>query len=158
MTARMQMRSLVPARMNEHIVRACNDNSSACVASFLVCASHVPDVDRTTTVRRDSNFQKRKTQKPHWRTPRALSASLLCAALVSAVRSARGSMAQAAGSGTPAFLPRTVSAFYGTALPRPFLLYKGGVLVKEERVAAPRLNDALLGAFASVSRHRGCAS
>ena len=43
--------------------------------------------------------------------------------------------------------PRTVSAFYGTALPRPYLLLdKTSGEVKTDRLAPPKVNDALLGA------------
>ena len=48
--------------------------------------------------------------------------------------------------GVPVWVPRTVSAFYGTALPRPYLLLdKTSGQVVKERVAPPKVSDALLG-------------
>ena len=56
------------------------------------------------------------------------------------------------------WLPKTVTSFYGGTLPRPFLLLdKTTGQVTKERMAAPKLNDALLGASCSTSarsRHR----
>ena len=49
--------------------------------------------------------------------------------------------------------PRTVSAFYGTALPRPYLLLdKTSGQVKTDRLEPPKVNDALLGASQAPGR------
>jgi len=44
------------------------------------------------------------------------------------------------------WMPKTVEHFYGTQLPRPYLVIKQDGQVDRERLAPPRVNAALLGA------------
>ena len=43
-------------------------------------------------------------------------------------------------------LPRTVASFYGSAVPRPYVVHDAAGEVKQDRVAKPRVNAALVGA------------
>jgi hypothetical protein len=57
----------------------------------------------------------------------------------------------APGGGVPGlelpWKPRTVSGFYGNAVPRPYLLLdKTSGQVKKDRLGPPKVNEALLGA------------
>ena len=48
-------------------------------------------------------------------------------------------------------LPRTVASFYGTAVPRPYIMRDDLGTVVKDRVAAPRVNAALVGACSGCS-------
>ena len=43
-------------------------------------------------------------------------------------------------------LPRTVASFYGSTVPRPYVVCDALGEVKQDRVAKPRVNAALVGA------------
>jgi len=47
-------------------------------------------------------------------------------------------------------LPRTVASFYGSTVPRPYVVCDALGEVKQDRVAKPRVNAALVGAYRSA--------
>ena len=51
-----------------------------------------------------------------------------------------------AQSSNPCILPRTVASFYGSNVPRPYVVRDALGEVKQDRVAKPRVNAALVGA------------
>ena len=55
-------------------------------------------------------------------------------------------------------LPRTVASFYGSTVPRPYVVCDALGEVKQDRVAKPRVNAALVGACRALASGQACAS